>query len=106
MAAQTQQPVIVVNLADLTGRRRRVRDQLHNGVQLAFKEINAGGGILGQRIQLVTFDTQTNADMAQGAGAEGRRAAPFAVIGPVFSSMTLATMDVHARRADSDVHGR
>ena len=63
-------------------------------MQLAFKEINAAGGILGQRIQLVTFDTQTNADLAKALAQRAVALAPYAVIGPVFSGITLATMDV------------
>ena len=60
VAAQGQAPVIVVNLADLTGAAAVAGTNFNNGVQLAFKEINAAGGILKQRIQLVTFDTETN----------------------------------------------
>ena len=42
-------PVIVVNLAELTGAGAIAGTNFNNGVQLAFKEINAAGGILGQR---------------------------------------------------------
>jgi branched-chain amino acid transport system substrate-binding protein len=94
VAAQTPAPVIVVNLADLTGAAAVAGNNFNNGVQLAFKEINATGGILNQKVQLVTFDTQTNPDVAKALAQKALALQPVAVMGPVFSAMTLATMDV------------
>ena len=78
----------------------------NNGVQLAFKEINASGGILGQRIQLVTFDTQTNAGLAKVLAQKAVALAAYAVIGPVFSGDHAGEHGCVARGPDPDVYGR
>jgi len=93
VAAQAQSPVIVVNLVELSGAGATAGTNFNNGVVLAFKEINAAGGILGQRIQVVTFDTQSNADLARALAQRAAALQPYAFMGPVFSGMTLASMD-------------
>jgi branched-chain amino acid transport system substrate-binding protein len=93
VAAQAQSPVIVVNLVELSGAGATAGTNFNNGVLLAFKEINAAGGILGQRIQVVTFDTQSNADLAKALAQRAAALQPYAFMGPVFSGMTLASMD-------------
>ena len=97
-AAQAQSPVIVVSLMELSGAATIAGTNFHNGVQMAFNEINAAGGILGQRVQLVTFDTQSNPDVARALVQRAVALQPYAIIGPVFSGSTLATMD-EAERA-------
>src|SRR5262249_57383734 len=59
----------------------------------AFNEINAAGGILGQRIQLVTLDTETKPELAKALAQRALALKPYAVMGPVFSGITLAAMD-------------
>lgn len=62
------------------------------GYQLAIDEINASGGVLGQRLTVKQFDIET----APAAAAEAAKAAvatkPFAILGPVFSGLTIAAM--------------
>jgi branched-chain amino acid transport system substrate-binding protein len=91
--AAAQAPVIVVNLVELTGPGTIAGSNFNNGVLLAFKEINASGGILGQRVQVVTFDTQSNPDLAKALAQRAVALQPYAVMGPVFSGITLAAMD-------------
>lgn len=92
-AAQAQTQIIVVNLVELSGPGTIAGTNFNNGVLLAFKEINAAGGILGQRIQVVSFDTQTDPAVARALAKRIVALAPYAVMGPVFSGITLATMD-------------
>jgi branched-chain amino acid transport system substrate-binding protein len=89
---QGQAPVIVVNLAELSGAGAIAGTNFVNGVELAFKEINAAGGILKQRIQVVTFDTQSNPEVAKALAQRALALQPYAVMGPVFSGITLAAM--------------
>jgi branched-chain amino acid transport system substrate-binding protein len=98
-SAQGQAPVIVVNLVELSGPAGIVGTNFKNGVELAFKEINAAGGILGQKIQVVTFDTETKPELAKALAQRAFALKPYAVMGPVFSGMTLAVMD-ETRRAE------
>jgi branched-chain amino acid transport system substrate-binding protein len=97
--AQGPAPVIVVNLAELSGAGAIAGSNFVNGVELAFKEINAAGGILGQRIQVVTFDTESKPELAKALAQRALALKPYAVMGPVFSGMTLAAMD-EMRRAE------
>jgi len=97
--AQGAVPVIVVNLVELSGAAAIAGTNFKNGVDLAFKEINAGGGILGQRIQVVTFDTETNPELAKALAQRALALDPYAVMGPVFSGITMAAMN-EMRRAE------
>ena len=97
--AQGPAPVIVVNLAELSGAGAIAGTNFVNGVELAFKEINAAGGILGQRIQVVTFDTESKPEVAEALAQRALALRPYAVMGPVFSGITLAAMD-EMRRAE------
>src|SRR5215207_2176323 len=92
-SAQDKSPVTIVNLVEMTGAGRIAGTNFNNGVLLAAKEINAAGGILGRPLNLVTIDTQTNAEVAKAKAKEAVAQEPYAIMGPVFSDMVLATMD-------------
>jgi len=98
-SAQAPAPVIVVNLVELSGSAAIAGTNFKNGVELAFREINASGGVLGQRIQVVTFDTETNPELAKALAQRALALNPYAVMGPVFSGITMAAMD-EMRRAE------
>jgi branched-chain amino acid transport system substrate-binding protein len=97
--AQGAAPVIVVNLVELSGPAAIAGTNFKNGVELAFREINAAGGILGQRIQVATFDTETNPELAKALAQRALALNPYAVMGPVFSGITMAAMN-EMRRAE------
>jgi branched-chain amino acid transport system substrate-binding protein len=59
------QPVIKVGeFASLTGGNASFGQQSHKGTALAIDEINAAGGVLGQKLQLITEDDQSAAGQA------------------------------------------
>ena len=82
----------MVNLVELSGAGAIAGTNFKNGVELAFNEINAAGGILGQRIQVVTLDTESKPELAKTLARRALALQPYAVMGPVFSGMTLAAM--------------
>ena len=57
--------VQIANLMELTGAGAKAGVSFHNGVQLAVKEINAAGGLLGRRIETKTYDTQSKPAVAE-----------------------------------------
>ncbi|MEY2953797.1 MAG: hypothetical protein RLZZ401_1884 [Pseudomonadota bacterium] len=63
-----------------------------NGYLLAIDEVNAAGGVLGQKLMLTQFDIDTKPDEAVEATKKAVAAKPFAILGPVFSGLTLASM--------------
>lgn len=87
--AQTQK---FYNIAELSGAGASSGTNFKNGVELAVKEINAAGGILGQRIETVTLDTQSNPGVAKGLAQRAVDDGAFAVFGPVFSGSIMVSM--------------
>ena len=79
------QPIQIVNLLELSGAGASVGTNLKNGAELAVKEINAAGGILGRKIELTTLDTQTNPGVAKALAQKAVDMDAYAVIGPIFS---------------------
>lgn len=63
-----------------------------NGYAMAVEEINASGGVIGQQLILTQYDIDTTPAAAGEAARKALLAKPFAVVGPVFSGLTLAAM--------------
>ena len=59
-AALAQDTIKIANIVELSGGGATAGTNFKNGVELAVKEINAAGGILGKKIQTSTTDTQSN----------------------------------------------
>jgi len=64
VSAQTG-PIKIYNIVELSCGGATAGTNFDNGVKLAVKEINAGGGILGRKIDLQSLDTQTNPGVAK-----------------------------------------
>jgi branched-chain amino acid transport system substrate-binding protein len=62
-----------------------------DGAILAVEEINAKGGILGEKIALSLLDTQTNPGVARSQMQKAIDAEPYVVLGPIFSGNVKAT---------------
>src|SRR5215813_6475081 len=63
-----------------------------DGAILAVEEINAKGGILGEKIALSLLDTQSNPGVARSQMQKAIDTDPYVVLGPVFSGSVKATM--------------
>ena len=63
-AAAAQSSIKIANIVELSGGGATAGTNFKNGVELAVKEINAAGGILGKKIESVTNDTQSNPGVA------------------------------------------
>jgi branched-chain amino acid transport system substrate-binding protein len=82
--------IVVGEFASLTGATANFGQSAHKGVQMAFDEANASGGVLGKKLRLVTEDDQSKAGEA--ATVVRRlisREQPVALIGEVASSRSL-----------------
>jgi branched-chain amino acid transport system substrate-binding protein len=84
--------------ASKTGSEATFGTEVDNGVTLAVDEINAGGGINGKKIELITEDTQSQTQPAQNAVEKliGRDKV-VAVIGEVASGRTMAAAPISQR---------
>ena len=97
-AAQAQ-AIKIANIVELSGAGATSGTNFKNGVELAVKEINAAGGILGKKIETTTSDTQSNPGVAKGLTQKAIDDDVFAVFGPVFSGSILVSM-AETRRAE------
>lgn len=86
------QNVKIVGLVELTGTGTTSGTNFDNGVKLAVKEINAAGGILGKKIDYVSYDTQSNPGVAKGLADKAVDEGAYVVMGPVFSGSVMVSM--------------
>lgn len=98
-ATFAQETIKIANIVELSGAGASVGTNMKNGVDLAVKEINAAGGILGKKIETMTYDTQTNPGVAKGLTQKAVDEGVFAIFGPVFSGSILVSM-AESRKAE------
>lgn len=82
----------LVGITEVRGAGQPAATSFKNGYLMAIDEINAAGGVLGQKLQLTQIDIDTNPDAAVEAAKKAVAAKPFAILGPVFSGLTAATL--------------
>jgi branched-chain amino acid transport system substrate-binding protein len=97
--ALAQQTVKVAAVVELSGTGTTAGTNFRNGVELAVKEINAAGGILGRRIALESNDTQSNPAIAKALTTKAIDNDVYVVMGPVFSGSIIVSMN-ETRRAE------
>ena len=85
-------------VAEITGGGASVGAMWRDAVMMAIEEINRKGGILGMRLETSVQDTQTDPPTSVAVMRRVLNDKPFAVFGTVYSSSTVANMDI-ARQA-------
>ncbi|WP_424250806.1 ABC transporter substrate-binding protein [Castellaniella sp.] len=90
--ASAADTVKIAEVVELTGPGTTAGTNFKNGADLAIKEINAAGGILGRQIEVTSADTQTNPGIAKGLSQKAIDDDVFAVFGPVFSGSIMVSM--------------
>lgn len=98
-AGFAQDVIKIANIVELSGGGATAGTNFKNGVELAVREINATGGILGKKIQTSTADTQSNPGVAKGLTQKAIDDNVFAIFGPVFSGSIMVSM-AESRRAE------
>ena len=98
-SAFSQEVIKIANIVELSGGGASAGTNFKNGVELAVKEINASGGILGKKIQTITSDTQSNPGVAKGLTQKAVDDDVFAIFGPVFSGSIMVSM-AESRKAE------
>lgn len=97
--AQAQQTVKIASLVELSGPGTTSGTNFRNGIDMAVKEINAAGGILGRKIVVETNDTQSNPAVAKALAVKAIDNDAYVVMGPVFSGSIIVSM-AETRRAE------
>ncbi len=99
LPAQAADVVKIATLVELSGAGATSGTNFKNGIELAVREINAAGGILGRKIETSISDTQSNPGVAKGLAQKAVDDDVFAVFGPVFSGSIMVSM-AETRRAE------
>jgi branched-chain amino acid transport system substrate-binding protein len=99
LPAQAQTSFKIASVVELSGGGASAGTNFKNGIELAVKEINAQGGILGKKIENIVMDTTTNPGVAKGLTTKAIDQDVFAVFGPVFSGSIMVSM-AETRRAE------
>ena len=92
-------PVKIAAIVELSGTGATSGTNFKDGMTLAFKEINAAGGILGRKVDLVVNDTQTNPGVAKALAQKAIDDGAYVVMGPVFSGSIIVSME-ETKRAE------
>jgi branched-chain amino acid transport system substrate-binding protein len=96
--ASGQDPVKLAIVAEITGGGAPSGTMWRDGVILAVEEINKKGGILGRRLESFVMDTQSDPPTSVAVIRRAINERPFAIMGTVYSSSTVANMEL-ARQA-------
>jgi len=89
--AQTN-TVKIINIQEHSGAGATTGSYFTAGATLAVEEINANGGILGRRIDLRSFDTQSNPGIAKALVSKAVDEDPYVILGPGFSGSAIISM--------------
>src|ERR1051325_3283879 len=84
-------------IGELSGAGAVSSTNFRDGALMAIDEINAKGGILGRKIELKQYDTQTNPGTARAQMQKAIDEEPYAVLGPIFSGIVQVSMTIAAQ---------
>ena len=84
-------PIRIGFITSLTGNYSALGSEDKKAVELVVEQVNAKGGLLGHKLELLTHNDQTQPDQSVLAFNELKGQDVVAVIGPVFSNAALAT---------------
>ncbi|MBS7806423.1 ABC transporter substrate-binding protein [Variovorax sp. PCZ-1] len=92
LPVSAQSTIKLAAIVELSGAGATAGTNFKNGVEMAVKEINAAGGILGRKLELSVNDTTTNPGVALAMTKKAIDQDVFAIFGPVFSGSIIVSM--------------
>lgn len=92
VVAQTPGSVKLGLVAELSGAGAPSGTNWRDGAKLAVSEVNAAGGILGKKVELPEFDTQTDPQVSRALVQKAIDDGVVAIIGTVYSGSTMVNM--------------
>jgi branched-chain amino acid transport system substrate-binding protein len=99
-SAATTEPVKFFVPVELSGAGATAGTNWRDGLLMAQEDVNAAGGILGRQVEFEVVDTQSDPTTSKAVIAKGLEAAPYAVLGPLFSGSIIVNM-VETQRAET-----
>jgi len=90
-------PVSFAFIGELSGAGAVSSTNFRDGALMAIDEINAKGGLLGRKIELKQYDTQTNPGTARSQMQKAIDEDPYVILGPIFSGIVKVSMMLAAQ---------
>ena len=103
-ADQARVPVTVAIEAPLSGPQASTGRDMLRGVQLAVRQANERGGVLGRKIKLLRLDDKARPSLAKAAAERAISANAVAVIGPYNSSVGIVNLPVYVAGKVVPIH--
>lgn len=91
-AAQAQEAVKVGVVAELSGAGAPSGTNWRDGIKIAVEEINADGGILGKKVEITEYDTQTDPQVSRALVQKAIDEGAYAIWGTIYSGSTMVNM--------------
>jgi branched-chain amino acid transport system substrate-binding protein len=92
VAGMATADVRIADVAELSGAGAAAGAVWHDGIVMAFEEINASGGILGEKVELVAYDSQTDPQNSRAMVQKAIDEGTYVLMGTVYSSSTVVNM--------------
>lgn len=91
-AAQAQETVKIGMIAELSGPGAPSGTNWRDGIKIAVEEINAEGGILGKKVEVPEYDTQTDPQVSRALVQKAIDEGAYAIWGTIYSGSTMVNM--------------
>lgn len=84
-ARAAEDPIRLADVVELSGSGASVGTLWRDAAHMAADELNAKGGILGHKIVITDYDTQTNPSVSRAMIQKALDDHPYAILGPIYS---------------------
>ncbi|WP_373414280.1 ABC transporter substrate-binding protein [Ensifer aridi] len=84
----------IANVIELSGAGATVGSNWRDALKLAFEEINAAGGILGEQVEVTDYDTQTDPTISRAMVQKAIDDGAYVIMGPIYSGSVKVNMMV------------
>lgn len=91
-AAYAQDTVKIGMVAELSGPGAPSGTNWRDGIKIAVEEINADGGILGKKVEVTEYDTQTDPQVSRALVQKAIDEGAYAIWGTIYSGSTMVNM--------------
>jgi branched-chain amino acid transport system substrate-binding protein len=90
--AHAQETVKLGMVAELSGAGAPAGTNWRDGIKIAVEEINGSGGILGKKVELPEYDTQTDPQVSRALVLKAIDEGAYVILGTIYSGSTMVNM--------------